>query len=66
MTINNSDNDIDIIQKGSAPHSATVTLSGSYGTDLDLTQQGNTTQSYTLSQSCATIGGCSVSVTQGN
>ena len=66
LTINNSDNDIDIIQKGSAPHSATVTLSGSYGTDLDLLQQGNTTQSYTLSQSCATVGGCSVSVTQGN
>jgi hypothetical protein len=66
LTINNSNNDIDIIQKGSAPHSATVTLSGSYGTDLDLLQQGDTTQSYSLSQSCATVGGCSVAVTQGN
>ena len=65
LTINNSDNDIDIIQKGSAPHSATVTLSGSYGTDLDLLQQGGTAQSYSLSQSCATVGGCSVSVSQG-
>ena len=66
LTINNSDNDIDIIQKGSATHSATVTISGSYGTDLDLLQQGGTAQSYSLTQSCATIGGCSVSVTQGN
>jgi len=64
LTINNSDNDVDMIQKGSAPHSATVTLSGSYGTDLDLLQDGSTAQSYTLSQSCQTVGGCSVSVTQ--
>jgi len=64
LTINNSDNDVDMIQKGSSAHSATVTLSGSYGTDLDLLQEGNTAQSYTLSQSCQTVGGCSVSVTQ--
>ena len=66
LTINNSNNDVDIIQKGSATHNATITLNGSYGTDLDLLQQGSTAQSYTLSQSCATVGGCSVSVTQGN
>ena len=66
LTINNSNNDVDIIQKGSATHSATVTISGSYGTDLDLLQQGGTAQSYSLTQSCATVGGCSVSVTQGN
>ena len=66
LTINNSNNDVDIIQKGSATHSATITLNGTYATDLDLLQQGSTAQSYTLSQSCATVGGCSVSVTQGN
>src|SRR5210317_165863 len=66
LTINNSNNDVDLIQGGNASHSATVTLNGSYGTDLDLLQQGSTAQSYTLSQSCATVGGCSVSVTQGN
>ena len=66
LTINNSNNDVDIIQKGSATHSATVTISGSYGTDLYLMQDGSTAQSYSLSQSCATVGGCSVSVTQGN
>jgi hypothetical protein len=66
LTINNSNNNIDMIQKGSATHSASVTLSGSYATTLYMLQQGGTAQSYTLSQSCATIGGCSVSVTQGN
>ena len=66
LTINNSYNDVDMVQKGSATHNATVTLSGSYATTLYMLQQGGTAQSYTLSQSCATIGGCSVSVTQGN
>lgn len=66
LTINNSNNDVDIKQKGSATHSATVTISGSYGTNLDLLQQGSTAQSYSLTQSCATVSGCSVAVTQGN
>ena len=66
LTINNSYNDVDMIQKGSATHTATVTLSGTYATTLYMLQQGGTAQSYTLSQTCATVGGCSVSVTQGN
>jgi hypothetical protein len=64
LTIQNNNNDVDIIQGGSASHSATISLSGSYGTDLDLTQYSNTAQTYSLTQSCATVGGCSVSVTQ--
>lgn len=66
LTIYNSYNDVDMVQKGSATHNATVTLSGSYSTTLYMLQQGTTAQSYTLSQTCATVGGCSVSVTQGN
>ncbi len=66
LTINNSNNDVDMIQRGSATHTATVTLSGTYSTTLNMLQLGGTAQSYTLSQTCATIGGCSVSVTQGN
>ena len=31
-----------------------------------VTQQGTTAQSYSLTQNCVTVGGCSVSVTQGN
>jgi hypothetical protein len=53
-----------MIQTGSSSHSATVTISGSYSTDLDLLQTGGTAQSYSLSQNCQTVGGCSISVTQ--
>ena len=59
-------NDITLRQKGSgANHTATISLDGTYATSLDLLQQGTTTQSYSLYQTCYTVGGCSVSVTQG-
>ena len=66
LTIRNSNNDISIEQRGNAGHSAAIDLSGSYGTDLNLLQQNSTAQSYSLTQSCMTAGGCAVSVTQGN
>jgi hypothetical protein len=60
-------NDITVLQKGDwAQHTANISLSGSDPTTLDLRQQGTTTQSYSLSQNCVTVGGCSVTVTQGN
>jgi hypothetical protein len=66
LTIYNDDNLVNMQQKGAnATHSATVTLDGIYGTDLTLIQLGTTTQSYSLSQTCNTVGGCTVSVTQG-
>ena len=65
LTINNSNNDVDMVQTGNAGHSATVTLSGLYATSLYMLQQGSTAQSYSLTQDCQTTGGCSVSVTQG-
>jgi hypothetical protein len=64
LTINNNDNDVDIIQSGNASHSATIGISGSYGTDLDLLQYSSTAQTYSLTQNCQTAAGCSVSVTQ--
>ena len=66
LTINNSNNDIDMVQIGNASHSATVTIGGSYATTLNMLQQGGTAQTYSLTQDCQTSGGCSVSVTQGN
>jgi len=67
LTTYSDGNDISVLQKGAwAQHTANITLSGSESTTLDLRQQGTTTQSYSLSQSCATVGGCTVSVTQGN
>ena len=67
LTTYSDGNDITLRQIGSsANHTASVSLDGDYGTTLNLLQQGTTTQSYSLSQSCYTVGGCSVSVTQGN
>src|SRR6056300_770996 len=57
-------NDVYVEQKNTG-HTATINLSGSDPTTLNLLQQGYTSQSYSLSQNCITVGGCSVSVTQG-
>ena len=66
LLIKNDDNALSILQKDHAAHSANITLDGNYGTNLNLTQQSDTAQSYTLIQNCYTAGGCSVSITQGN
>lgn len=67
LTIYNDENDVFIRQKGTnATHSATITLDGTYGTDLILKQLGSTTLNYTLSQTCLTVGGCAITVEQGN
>ena len=64
LTIYNDENDVFIRQKGSgATHTATVELDGTYGTNLTL-KQFNSTASYSLTQNCVTVGGCSISVTQ--
>ena len=64
LTIQNDDNTVDYLQDGNASHIANITLNGSYGTDLDLTQHAGTAQTYSLSQNCQTVGGCTISVTQ--
>lgn len=67
LTIYNDMNDVFIRQKGAnATHNANITLDGSYGTDLTLKQLGTTNLNYTLSQTCMTVGGCSITVEQGN
>lgn len=67
LTIYNDDNDVTLRQKGAnATHTANITLDGLYGTNLTLIQLGTTSQAYTLSQDCNTVGGCSVTVQQGN
>ena len=65
LSIYNDNNEVWIKQRKNGAHSATITLSGTYGTDLYLNQAHNSiAQTYTLSQTCATLGGCSISVTQ--
>ena len=56
---------VDLMQKGSANHNSQIILQGTQPTTLNLLQQGTTAQTYSLTQNCITMGGCSVSVTQG-
>ena len=65
-TINNDYNTVTTVQKKTGAHTATITLDGTYGTTLNLTQTGSIAQTYTLTQYCNTVGGCTVNVTQGN
>ena len=65
-TINNDYNEVSVVQKDWKKHCNNKTLDGTYGTDLTLTQTGSTAQTYTLTQTCNTVGGCTVNVTQGN
>ena len=65
LVIYNDNNDVSVSQQGyNAQHNANVTLSGTDPTSLNLVQNSSTAQTYTLQQSCYTVGGCSVSVTQ--
>ena len=65
LNIYNDDNTVLWKQIKNAGHTGTVSLNGSYGTNLSVTQKSNSTaQSYSLSQTCNTVGGCSISVTQ--
>ena len=65
LSIYNDNNEVWIKQRRNGAHSATINLYGSYGTDLYLNQAHNSVgQTYNLTQTCATIGGCSISVTQ--
>ena len=55
-----------VTQTGGGSHSATITLQGSYPTTLNLIQNSATNQSYSVTQNCITVGGCSITVNQGN
>ena len=57
---------LDVDQLGTGAHDADITLIyGSASSTVNLLQQGTLDQSYSLEQTCYTIGGCSVTVTQG-
>ena len=65
LSIYNDNNEVWIKQRKNGAHSATINLYGTYGTDLYLNQGHNSVaQSYSITQTCVTIGGCSISVTQ--
>lgn len=55
-----------IQQRDSGTHKATISLTNAGGSStLNLIQQGATNQVYNITQQCANLQGCSVSVTQG-
>lgn len=55
-----------VTQSGSATQKATINLTNAGGSSiLNLTQQGSTSQQYSIVQQCANLSGCNVTVTQG-
>jgi len=52
-------------QKDGGAHGARIEVTNNGGaSNINVLQQGNTNQTYSIQQSCATVGGCSVTVTQ--
>lgn len=67
LTLSGNNNSANITQSGTAGHKATINLVNAGGPSaLTLIQQGSTAQVYSITQQCANLSGCSVSVTQGN
>lgn len=57
---------LDVDQLGTGSHNASISLTnGSASSTVNLLQQGSTSQSYAIEQTCYTVGGCSATVTQG-
>ncbi len=66
LTLTGNSNSANITQSGSGSHKATINLANVGGAStLNLVQQGSTNQVYSITQQCANLSGCSVTVTQG-
>lgn len=66
LSLSGNNNNASVTQQGSGSHKATINLSNVGGPSAaTLVQQGSTGQVYNITQQCATLAGCSVSVTQG-
>lgn len=56
---------VSLDQKDGGAHAARIDVTNIGGaSNINVLQQGNTNQSYLIQQSCATVGGCSITVTQ--
>jgi hypothetical protein len=52
-------------QKDGGAHAARIDVTNNGGSSVvNVLQQGNTNQTYSIQQSCATVGGCSITLTQ--
>lgn len=68
LDVDNASSSFDLDQgynPGTTGHSMNISTSGAYPSTVTVSQQSNTAQSYSITQNCQTVGGCSVSVTQG-
>jgi len=67
LTLNGDDHTVYVEQRSTGAHNATISLTnGTNPYSLSLSQNSTTAQSYSMSGTCYTNGGCSVSVTQEN
>ena len=74
LEITGNDHTASIFQNGAGNHSARVALDGTQPWNFDLTQKGNTSQTYSLPHSmsdgssvsgtCAAVGGCNLTIVQ--
>lgn len=64
LDIFNDGNDVDLIQKMDGDHYMSVVLRGTEPTTIGVTQASHSNQSYSITNYCYTVGGCSISVTQ--
>jgi hypothetical protein len=66
ITLTGNNHSIAASQSGSVTHKATLNLSNVGGPgSINITQQGNVSQTFNIIQQCANILGCNLSVTQG-
>lgn len=66
LTLAGNSNNVTVNQKDTGNHKATINLTNTGGaTTVSLIQQGTTAQNINITQQCATLSGCSVTVTQG-
>ena len=66
LSLTGNGHNVSANQKDAGSHKATINLTNSGGaSNVTLVQQGSTAQNINITQQCATLSGCSVSVTQG-
>lgn len=66
LSLTGNGHNVTASQKDAGSHKATINLTNAGGSStINLIQQGATAQNINITQQCATLSGCSVSVTQG-
>jgi hypothetical protein len=66
LSLTGNGHNVTATQKDAGSHKATINLTNAGGaSNVTLVQQGATAQNINITQQCATLSGCSVSVTQG-